>query len=276
MIPRVLTVGASDSSGAAGIQADLKTFEARQVYGLSAIVALTAQNSLGIQSMKLMDAEFIIAQIRAVAEFAPGAVKTGLLLRAEIVKAANDGIPADTANLIVDPVLVAGDGRRLVDDTTIQAYQERLIPRALLIMPNIDEAQILTGLTITDIPEMREAAQLLFELYERDKSHSVLIKGGHLSGETMTDVFYDGKTFHELSAPRLPALNPRGAGEAYASCIAAEVARGRDVLSASQIAKKYVTDAIRGALGWQMGRGPRGVLYHSLGRPPLYADTDSA
>lgn len=269
MIPRVLTIGASDSSGAAGIQADLKTFEARQVYGLSAIVALTAQNSLGIQSLKMMDAQFIGEQIRAVAEFTPGAVKTGLLLRSEIINAVADGLAADTENLIVDPVLVAGDARRLVDDTAIKLYRERLIPCALLIMPNIDEAQILTGLAIGDIPQMREAAQLL---YERDKPRHVLIKGGHLSGETMTDVFYDGTTFHELSAHRLPAFNPRGAGDAYASCIAAEVAGGLDVLSAARIAKKYVTAAIRGGLGWQMGSGPRSVLYHSLERPPLYSD----
>ena len=269
MIPRVLTVGASDSSGAAGIQADLKTFEARQVYGLSAIVALTAQNSLGIQSLKLMDAQFILEQIRALAEFAPGAVKTGLLLRSEIVEAVGNGLTADTRNLLVDPVLVAGDGRRLVDDATIEAYRERLIPRALLIMPNVDEAQILSGMPITEVANMREAAQLL---YERDKPQHVLIKGGHLSGEIMTDVFYDGQTFQELTARRLPALNPRGAGDAYASCIAAEVARGRDVLSAARIAKKYVTAAIQGALGWRMGSGPRSVLYHSLGRPPLYSD----
>src|SRR5262249_33788870 len=108
--------------------------------------------------------------------------------------------------------------------------------------------------------------------HERDKPQHVLIKGGHLSGETMTDVLYDGKIFHELSAQRLPALNPRGAGDAYASCIAAEIARGRDVLNAARIGKKYVTAAIEGALDWRMGSGPRSVLYHSLDRPPLFAE----
>lgn len=267
MIPRVLTIAASDSSGAAGMQADLKTFEARQVYGLSALTAITAQNSLGLQSVKVLDPEFVLAQINAVFELGAGAVKTGLLLRAEIIEAVSQGLKQPTA-LIVDPVLVAGDGRQLVDEAAIAAYKTLLFPKALLITPNLYEAQILTGLNITDAATMCEASRVL---YETTHPQNVLVKGGHLGGtEDLLDILYDGQTFHELRTQRLPVIDPRGAGDTYASCIAAEVAKGHSVIAATQIAQQYLTAAIGAAIGWQIGAGKRGLVYHATGRPPLH------
>jgi hydroxymethylpyrimidine/phosphomethylpyrimidine kinase len=269
-IPRVLAIAASDSSGAAGMQADLKTFEARQVYGLSALTAITAQDSMSISAVSVLPADLVAAQIRAVLDDGGAdAVKTGLLFRAEIVCAVVESLKAGAApdTLVVDPVLVAGDGRRLVDDQTIAAYRTALFPRALLITPNLDEASILTGQPVDSPESMRAAAQ---RLHEMGPSY-VLVKGGHLESGDMLDVLYDGQTFQEYRAERLPVSNARGTGCTFAACIAAEVAKGRAVPAAVDIAKRYLTAALAAAADWHMGRG-RGTLFHSLGRPPLFEE----
>lgn len=258
-IPRVLTIGGSDSSGAAGIQSDLKTFEAQAVYGLSALTVITAQNSLGIQSSRVMEADFVAEQVRAVAELGIGAVKTGLLLREEIVIAVSDVLRDLDLPLIVDPVLVAGNGRQLTDAATIDAYKALLFPQAWLITPNLYEAQLLTGRSIHDINSLREAAKAL-----QGPAKAVLIKGDFIGGDEALDVFYDGTTFHSLAAKRLPVENPRGAGDAYASAIAAQLAQGVDLLTAVKEAKRYVTAAIEAASKWHFGAGTRGVLFHGV------------
>lgn len=268
-IPRVLTIAASDSSGAAGVQADLKTFEARQVYGLSALTAITAQDSLAIHAVKLLDPGFVAQQIAAVlGDIGAQAVKTGLLLRAAIIEAVARALaeaPNPVDALVVDPVLVAGDGRPLVDDAGIAAYRAQLFPRALLITPNLDEARILTGRRVDDPPSMREAARALHAGGPR----YVLVKGGHLPElAEIVDVLYDGEAFYEYRVPRLPVANARGAGCTFASCVAAEVAKGHTVPEAVQIAKRYVTAALEAAAGWTLGRG-RGTLFHAVGRPPV-------
>ncbi len=270
MIPRVLSVAASDSSGAAGVQADLKTFEARQVYGLSALTAITAQDSTGVKAIKLLEPEFVAQQISAVlADIGADAIKTGLLLRAEIIEAVA-GAVSRTPSLIVDPVLVAGDGRRMVDDAAISAYKSHLFPRALLITPNLDEAEILSGNRVDTPESMRTAARRLADL----GSHYVLVKGGHLhDGAEMIDILYDADTgaFHEYRAERLQLHNARGTGCTFASCVAAEVAKGCDVPTAVGIAKQYVTTALKAAVDWRLGQG-RGTIFHSVGRPPLFSE----
>lgn len=260
-IPRVLTIGGSDSSGAAGIQSDLKTFEAHGIYGLSALTIVTAQSSLGIQSSRIMDADFVVEQIRTVEELGISAVKTGLLLREEIVIAVSRVLHELNLPLIVDPVLVAGDGRQLTDESTIEAYKTLLMPQAWLLTPNLYEAQILTGIAIQDIDSLREAAKVLQGI---GKARSVLIKGDFVGGDQALDLYYDGKEFHTLSSPRLPVHNPRGAGDAYAAAITAHLARGADMLTALQRAKRYITQAIQGASDWHFGAGDRGVLFHAV------------
>ncbi len=267
MIPCVLTIAASDSSGAAGMQADLKTFEARQVYGLSALTAVTAQNSKKIATMQVFDPEFVSQQIHAVtSDITLNAIKTGLLLRKEIVNTVCEAVKEVTPNLIVDPVLVGGTGKHLVDNATVTVYIKKLFPMALIVTPNLDEARILTGVPMTDVGAMREAASLIHEMGPK----YVLVKGGHLTwGDKSFDVLYDGETFIEYRAVRLPIKNARGAGCTFASCIAAEVAKGRSVPDAVGIAKHFVTFALTAAAGWRMGQG-RNTLYHSAGRPPLF------
>jgi hydroxymethylpyrimidine kinase/phosphomethylpyrimidine kinase len=270
VIPRVLAVAASDSSGAAGLQADLKTFEARQVYSMSAVTAVTAQDSQRILSVKLMDPDFIAQQIATVlADLPVDAIKTGLLFNGEIVEVVSQTLArfeSGSTNMIVDPVLVSGNGRAIVDEQGIAAYVENLFPRALMITPNLDEAAVLTGLTIDNPDAMYEAARLLHEMGPR----YVLIKGGHLPwGDKSLDILYDGISFHDFRAVRLPIRNPRGTGCTFAACITAEVAKGRDPVTAVSIAKQYLTIALTAAAGWDLGSRRR-VVFHSTGRPPLF------
>lgn len=275
MIPRVLTVAASDSSGAAGLQADLKTFEARQVFGLSAVTAITAQDSRHIEVVQVLDPALVAQQIAVVlGDIRVDAIKTGLLFHSEIIDAMLEAITSARSapdKLIIDPVLVAGDGRSLVDDATIEAYVMALFPRALVITPNVDEAAILTGLQIEDLDGMCEAARILHDMGPA----FVLLKGGHLTwGDKICDLLYDGSTFQEFRSVRLPGRNVRGAGCTLASCIAAEVAKGRDVPAAVSIAKQYLTTALTAAAGWKVGRG-RGTIFHSTGRPPLFNEPEA-
>ncbi len=272
MIPRVLTIAASDSSGAAGLQADLKTFEARQVYGLTAVTAITAQDSKHIEHVQVLDPDFVAEQIAVVLnDVRVDAIKTGLLFQADILSAMLDAIKSAKSvpeKLIVDPVLVTGDGRCLVDDTAIAAYITDLFPHAWVITPNLHEAALLTDVKISSIDDMYEAAQILHAMGPA----YVVIKGGHLGwGDKMFDILYDGDTYREYRSVRLPIRNPRGAGCTFASCIAAEVAKGRDVPAAVEITKRYVTTALTAAAGWQTSRS-RGMLFHSTGRPPLFND----
>ncbi len=269
-MPCVLTIAASDSSGAAGVQADLKTYEARGVFGTSALTAITAQNSRRISGVQFVEPSFVAAQIEAVLADSPiRAIKTGLLFRAEIIQAVAHAIRETPAVKIIDPVLVAGDGRRLVDDAALDAYRRALFPMALIITPNLDEATILSGSAVDSPEAMRAAAQQLVEWGPR----FVLVKGGHLDGGTteILDVLYDGqrREFHEFRAERLPIDNPRGAGCSFASCVAAEVAKGRDVPTAVGIAKRYVSAALLAASDWHIGQG-RAALYHGVGRAPLF------
>jgi hydroxymethylpyrimidine/phosphomethylpyrimidine kinase len=262
MIPKVLTIAGSDSSGAAGVQADLKTYEARGVYGLSALTLVTAQDSTGIQALHTLPPEFVAAQIESVLQdMGANAVKTGLLLRADVIRmVAQKMNDYQVQNLIVDPVMVAGDGRRLLNEEADHAYIHDLFPRALIITPNLDEAQLLTGKRVQNMSEMMIAAEMLRQMGPR----YVLIKGGHIrQGDEVIDLLYDGDKFEEFRGERLPTWNARGTGCTFASCIAAEVAKGRSVVEACATAKTYVAGALRAAADWKMGRG-RGTVYHGF------------
>lgn len=260
MIPKVLAIAGSDSSGAAGVQSDLKTCEARGVYGLSALTLVTAQDSNGIQAIHQLPVEFIAAQIDSVmADIGADAVKTGLLLRAEVIHmVAEKAAHYQIQNLVVDPVMVAGDGRRLINEEADQAYIQELFPRALIITPNLDEAQLLTGHRVQSMTEMYIAAELLRQMGPK----YVLLKGGHSKeGNEVVDLLYDGTRFEEFRSERLPTWNARGTGCAFASCIAAEVAKGHSVPEACATAKTYVLGALRAASDWKLGHG-RGSIFH--------------
>jgi hydroxymethylpyrimidine/phosphomethylpyrimidine kinase len=262
-IPRVLTIAGSDSSGAAGAQADLKTFEARGVYGMSALTMLTAQNSTGIQAVQPLPIEFIASQIDSVlTDIGADAIKTGLLLRAETVRLVADKVQQYAIeSVVVDPVLIDGAGRRLIDAAAEEAYRTALFPKALIITPNLDEAGLLVGKRLENVADIRKAAVTLAAYGSR----WILIKGGHLqaNSNSLIDILYDPATdeYYEFRAPRLPVGNTRGPGCTLASAIAAEIAKGWDVPAAVEAAKRYVGEALLAASEWKLGAG-RGTLYH--------------
>ena len=260
----VLTIAGSDSGGGAGIQADLKAFAARGVYGSSALTALTAQNTTGVQGVFEVPPAFIALQIDAVmSDIGADAWKTGMLANAEVI-----AVVAERARhyavqrLVVDPVMVAKGGDPLLAPEAREALIEELLPLATVVTPNHHEAQVLTGLQIHTVDDMRRAARAIHRMGPR----YVVVKGGHLPVvEAAIDVLYDGEAFATFSAPRVDTPNTHGTGCTYASSIAAELAKGRAVRDAVRIAKAYLTAAIEAAVDMGVGHG-HGPLNHFLGR----------
>ncbi|MFX1573801.1 MAG: bifunctional hydroxymethylpyrimidine kinase/phosphomethylpyrimidine kinase [Promethearchaeota archaeon] len=258
---RVLTIAGSDSGGGAGIQADLKTFSARGVYGMSVITALTAQNTLGVQGVLEINPEFVTRQIDSVmTDIGADAWKTGMLANAEIIR-----IIADRARkyniefLIVDPVMVAKSGDPLLKSESKEVLISELLPLAYVLTPNLYEAQVLTGVDIKDLDDARKAAKII---YDRG-AQNVIIKGGHLPGiEEAIDILYDGNLYTEFHAPRIETKNTHGTGCTFASAIAAELAKGCVIRKAVHIAKAYLTAAIKSAVDLNIGHG-HGPTNHS-------------
>ena len=248
-----LTIAGSDSSGGAGIQADLKTFSAHGVFGMSAITAVTAQNTLGVRGIQVLTADFVTAQIDAVAEdIPPDATKIGMLANAEIAAAVASAIARHKLpNVVLDTVMIAKSGARLLEPDAVAAIRDHLLPLATIITPNIPEAEALTGLTLRTATDLRRGATRLAEAGAR----AVLLKGGHLEGPAI-DVLWDGREFHELFADRLPGSQTHGTGCTLSSAIAARLALGDDLVAACRAAKLYVTRAIKEAPGLGHGHGP--------------------
>jgi hydroxymethylpyrimidine/phosphomethylpyrimidine kinase len=247
-----MTIAGSDSGGGAGLQADLKTFSALGVYGASVVTAVTAQNTLGVTAVLELPLELIAAQIDAVAtDIGFDATKTGMLSSAAIVElVAKKVIEHGLSPLVVDPVMVATSGDRLLREDAVAALRERLIPLATVVTPNLPEAEVLVGHPVESAEARREAAKAIVALGAR----AVLIKGGHGSGPAV-DLYYDGE-FVELRAERIVTPNTHGTGCTLASAIAAGLARGRSPLEAVREAKRYVTEALRAAFPLGHGHGP--------------------
>jgi hydroxymethylpyrimidine/phosphomethylpyrimidine kinase len=250
--PVALSIAGSDSGGGAGIQADLKAFAANRVFGTTAITALTAQNTAGVLGVEVTPVGFVDAQITAVLGDLPvAAVKTGMLATAEIVElVAKRAEAGDLPNLVVDPVMVAASGARLLDRDAELMYLSRLFPHALVVTPNLWEASLLVGRPLTTVDQMAAAA---VELAATGARH-VLIKGGHLPGDAV-DVLFDGEDVHRLQLPRIDTVNVHGTGCTTAATIAARLAHGDAVLAAVSAAKAYVARAIAGGAGWRLGAG---------------------
>jgi hydroxymethylpyrimidine/phosphomethylpyrimidine kinase len=250
-----LTIAGSDSGGGAGLQADLKTFAAHGVYGLTAVTAVTAQNSLGVTAVLPMPPDLVAKQIDAViSDFGAAATKIGMLATADIVRAVASAIDRhQLRNVVLDTVMVAKGGAPLLDDDAVLVMRERLLPLAAVITPNIPEAERLTGRRISSPAGMREAARALISAGAR----AVVVKGGHLDGPAV-DVFDDGQTLTELAADRVPGRHTHGTGCTFSSAIAARLALGDDLGTAVAIAKAYVTRAIAAAPGLGSGHGPTG------------------
>ena len=249
-----LTIAGSDPSGGAGIQADLKTFSALGVYGMAAVTALTAQNTMQVTGVHEVPPEFVALQIDTVfADITPDAVKTGMLANAEIIRVvAAKAREHHFRNLVVDPVMVAKSGDRLLRADAVRALRKELIPQAYVLTPNLPEASDLLGRQITDIPGMRDAALEIHAL----GAANVVMKGGHLEGDLVVDILYDGEGFHEFSGPRIQTRNTHGTGCTFASAIAAFLARGETVPEAVRRAKDYLSEAIRQAYDIGQGHGP--------------------
>jgi hydroxymethylpyrimidine/phosphomethylpyrimidine kinase len=261
---RVLTIAGSDSGGGAGIQADLKTFAARGVYGMSALTAITAQNTLGVQGIFELPAEFVAQQIDSVmGDIGADAWKTGMLANAGIIhviaeRARHYGVE----QLVIDPVMVAKSGDPLLQAEARDALIEDLAPLAYMITPNHYEAQVLTDLEIKTVADMREAAAAIYRMGVR----YALVKGGHLpQAEEAVDVLYDGDGFTEYRAARIRTANTHGTGCTFASAIAAELAKGQDVRAAIGTAKAYLSATLQAGVGLGIGHG-HGPLNHFLGR----------
>jgi len=248
-----LTIAGSDSGGGAGIQADLKTFAAHGVHGTSAITAVTAQNSVEVRTWTALDPGLVVSQIEAVADdMAVGAAKTGMLATASIVAAVAECVARLKLTwLVVDPVMVAKGGHRLLDADAERAYVARLLPLAAVVTPNLPEAEALLGRPVRSLEEMRAAARDLRALGPA----AVVVKGGHLDGAAV-DVFFDGERIEELHAERIETRNTHGTGCTFSAAIAARLALGADLLEAVRGAKDYVTEAIRRSYSVGRGHGP--------------------
>jgi hydroxymethylpyrimidine/phosphomethylpyrimidine kinase len=250
----VLIIAGSDSSAGAGIQADLKTCAALGVYGTTAITALTAQNTLGVSAIHEAPPEFVAAQIDAVVEdIRPDAVKTGMLANAAIIEVVAAKVKEHALPfLVVDPVMVAKSGDRLLREDAVRAMRELLLPLADVFTPNIPEAEDLVEHPVRTDGEVRKAARELQGLGAR----VVVVKGGHRAGDVAVDVMFDGRNFHEFTSPRIETTSTHGTGCTLASAIAAFLARQEDVPDAVRHAKEYLTEALRRAEPIGHGHGP--------------------
>jgi hydroxymethylpyrimidine/phosphomethylpyrimidine kinase len=249
--PVALTIAGSDSGGGAGIQADLKTFAAHRVHGASAITCITAQNPAGVTGIQAASPALVRQQMEAVfAELPPQAVKTGMLYSAAIIRTVAEFFDApDRPPLVLDPVMVATSGARLLQPAAIRALTEQLLPLAELVTPNLDEAALLTGRPLRTVEDLRTAARELHERY----GCAALVKGGHLRGmREAVDVFYDGRQELLFTAPFIKGVSTHGTGCTYSAAITAARARGKSLSAAVASAKQFITDAIR--TSYRIGR----------------------
>ena len=266
-----LSIAGSDSGGGAGIQADIKSMQANGVYAATVLTAVTAQNTLGVTAPKELSLKIIREQFEAVwSDIRVHAIKTGMLSSAPIIDTVADllvrharGVP-----LVVDPVMISKSGFPLLEDDAVTVLKDRIVPLASVLTPNAHEAARLADIEVRDAEAAREAARRIYALGAR----AVLVKGGHLDGETNAiDVLFDGDSMHTFSVPRIDTRNTHGTGCTYASAIAANLAKGYTLIKAVERAKRYVTAAIEHAQPVGGGHGPTNHFYYlrSLGRFPI-------
>lgn len=257
--PTALTIAGSDSGGGAGAQADLKTFLACRVHGMSALTAITVQNSLGVSATYELPPHAVAEQIESVAtDIGVDAAKTGMLASAPIMHAIAETVRRlDIRPFVVDPVAASQHGDPLLQPDAFATLRDVIIPLATLVTPNLNEVRLLTGIGVRTVPDMYRAAEALFALGPT----WVLVKGGHLDTAEAVDVLYDGTTFTELSAMRLDSWHTHGSGDTLAAAITASLARGLDVLSALRVGKRFVSGAVRDSYALGAGRGPVGHFW---------------
>ncbi len=250
MIKKVLTIAGSDSGGGAGIQADMKTFSAFGVYGMTVVTAVTAQNSLRVNGIEGVSPQFVSLQFESIlSDCGIDGAKTGMLYSSEIVRViANKFHEIKVPFVIVDPVLVSSDGTPLIDSKGIETYRKELIPEAYLVTPNIFETETLSGVSIKSIEDVKEGARRIFDMGCR----AVLVKGGHLEGDPV-DILYDGERFIRFTSIRVKSVSPHGTGCTYSAAILANLVKGNSLVEAIRISKRYIVNAIRE--GFAIGKG---------------------
>ena len=265
-LPVVLTVAGSDSGGGAGIQADLQSFAANGAFGTCAITCATAQNPNGVAAVEPLGAEFVARQIKMVCDGFPVlAAKTGMLYSPEIIRAvATEDVQQGIPILVVDPVMVAASGARLLKPDAIAALCDQLIPQARVVTPNLHEAEILCGHTITSIDDLQSAAHEIGDRFDV----ACLVKGGHLGGDEVIDVLYDEGVELVMKSPRIPALQTHGAGCAFSAALTAQLAKGRLLSEAVELARDYVSGALRNAVV----AGPHRPLHFFWNAPHVESD----
>jgi hydroxymethylpyrimidine/phosphomethylpyrimidine kinase len=253
-LPVALTIAGSDSGGGAGIQADLKTFHAFHVFGTSAVTAVTAQDTRGVRGVHAVPVELVRAQIDAVVEdLAPAAVKTGMLATRELVEAVADDLERHgLTHYVLDPVMVASSGDRLLDADAEEAVARRLVPLAALVTPNTHEAAILVGEPVEHVAALRAAARALVRM----GAGAALVKGGHLRGDEAVDLYWDGREERIWRRPRLETRHTHGTGCTLSAAATAGLARGLPLLEAVDVAVDFVNRAIASAPGLGHGHGP--------------------
>ncbi|ACK73375.1 phosphomethylpyrimidine kinase [Gloeothece citriformis PCC 7424] len=259
-VPVVLTIAGSDSGGGAGIQADLKTFAFHCVHGTCAITCVTAQNTLGVTQVQAMTPEAVVAQIDAVlGDIGARAVKTGMLLDHGIIEAVAQQVDKwGLTPLVVDPVMVSRTGAQLIDDRAIATLKTLLLPKATIITPNRFEAQILSGIEIKTLEQMKQAAQIIQGM----GASVVLVKGGGMTGDLRgVDVWFDGQNWETFTTKIVNTSNTHGTGCTLSAAIAANLALGVDLASAVKNAKTYLTTALDYALSIGSGSGPVGHFF---------------
>jgi hydroxymethylpyrimidine/phosphomethylpyrimidine kinase len=255
-----LTIAGSDSSGGAGIQADLKTFSALGVYGASVITALTAQNTVGVSAIHDPPVDFVAAELDSVFEDLEfDAVKVGMLSRAAVIECVGAKLDRWKAkNVVLDPVMISKSGAKLLEPEAIEALKSVLLARAIVVTPNLPEAAALLGVPEIEVHAQPETAcRGLIELGAR----AVVLKGGHAGGRFSEDLFHDGKNWMRLPAQRIATENTHGTGCSFSSAIAAHLARGAPLERAVALAKDWLTEAIAGSREWKLGRG-HGPVHH--------------
>ncbi|CAN5812891.1 bifunctional hydroxymethylpyrimidine kinase/phosphomethylpyrimidine kinase [soil metagenome] len=253
-MPVALTIAGSDSGGGAGIQADLKTFHAFGVFGTSAITAITVQNTMGVTGVHPVPLNIVRAQIEAVAtDLRPAACKSGMLATRQLVQEVAAAIrECGLHRYVLDPVMVATSGDRLLDEDAVDAVSTQLMPLATLVTPNLDEAAILAGFEMADVARMRDAARALCD----GGAAAALVKGGHLKDDVLVDVYFDGTVMHEFRRPRLDTRHTHGTGCTLSAAVAAGLATGIALDEAVEAALDYVHRAIAQAPGLGRGNGP--------------------
>jgi len=257
---KALTIAGSDSGGGAGIQADLKTFQVFNVFGMSVITSVTAQNTLGVKAIYDLPKEIVATQIDAVLEdIGADAVKTGMLSNREIIDVVAEKIKQfKIEKLVIDPVMVSKSGTRLLKEDAEKELINKIISLAFLVTPNIFEIEIISGMKINNLEDAKRAEKIIYN----QGAKNVLIKGGHLEGEKAIDILFDGRDFYTFESEKINTKNTHGTGCTLSSAITAELAKGKGIVEAVKIAKEFIILAIKEAPN-NIGKG-FGPLYHNV------------